>query len=69
MAEHYTRNTESCLAFCPKCGTLTKHKVSDGRRGRCMEHDAGESKKQIAASEKREREQKRAAENPPLFHE
>ena len=64
MAEHYTRGTESVLKWCNPCARLTKHQVSDGRAGRCMEHEvAGESKKQKAAREKRERE----AKSPKLF--
>lgn len=56
MTEHYTAATESVFKFCAKCGKLTKHAVSSGRIGRCMEHEAaGESKKQTAARLKRER--------------
>jgi len=64
MAEHYRRGTESVLKFCGKCGRLTKHSVTDVRVGRCMEHEiSGESKKQKAAREKREKE----AREPKLF--
>jgi hypothetical protein len=64
MPEHNTRNTESVTAWCNHCGKPTQHKVSDGRRGRCMEHEAvGASKKQEAAARKREHEEK----NPKLF--
>jgi len=40
VSEHYTRNTESALRYCDRCGRVTKHAVSDGRLGRCTEHDA-----------------------------
>jgi len=64
MTEHYTRNTESVSAWCNKCNRVTQYAVSDGRRGRCLEHAAPkETKKAIAAREKREHE----ARNPRLF--
>lgn len=64
MAEHYMRGTESVTAWCNRCNRGTQHAVSDGRRGRCLEHQTeGESKKQRAAREKRERE----AKAPRLF--
>ena len=59
MAEHYPRGTESTLKWCNRCSRITKHAVSDGRLGRCMEHEiSGESKKQKAARERREQEQR-----------
>jgi hypothetical protein len=64
MPEHNTRNTESVTCWCNRCGRPTQHAVSDGRRGRCMEHQAeGASKKQEAAARKRADE----AKNPKLF--
>ncbi len=64
MTEHYTAGTESVLAWCNKCGRATRHAVSAGRRGRCMEHEAPrETKKQQQARERRERE----AHSPRLF--
>lgn len=64
MTEHYTRNTESILKWCNRCDRLTVHAVSDGRVGRCTEHGpVGESKKQTAEREKRERE----AANPRML--
>ena len=57
MAEHYTTNTESVTRWCNACNRPTQHKVSGGRVGRCMEHDAPlESQRQRAARLKRERE-------------
>lgn len=62
--EHYTTNTESVTKWCNACNRPTQHSVSGGRVGRCMEHQAsGESKKQKAAREKREKD----ARNPKLF--
>jgi hypothetical protein len=64
MAEHYTKNTLECTAWCGKCQRDTQHRVDGGRRGPCLEHGSGgPSKKQLAAKEKRE---KRAM-NPGLF--
>lgn len=64
MSEHYTRSTESCLHWCNQCARITVHTVSGGRRGRCTEHDAPkESQRQIAARQRREREQRQ----PGLF--
>lgn len=66
MSEHFLRCTESTLKWCNACCRMTKHIVSDGRAGRCMEHESsGESKKQIKAREQREHE----AKNPSLFPE
>ena len=36
MAEHYTKNTVSASAFCPKCRRETQHRIDCGRRGPCM---------------------------------
>jgi hypothetical protein len=40
MPEHYTRNTEEATRWCNACNARTQHAVSDGRLGRCLEHDA-----------------------------
>ena len=62
--EHYTRNTESVLKWCNTCMRLTKHPVSDGRVGRCGEHESPEySKAQEKAKQKAEDE----AKQPKLF--
>lgn len=64
LAEHFVRGTESFIKWCNKCSRATKHLVSDGRAGRCMEHEPeGESKKQQQARIKREHEER----NPKLF--
>ena len=64
MPEHYRRGTESTLAWCRRCGRLTKHRVDDVKLGPCLEHEAqAETQKQKAAREKREREQR----EPRLF--
>lgn len=40
--EHYTRNTESVTAWCPRCQRMTEHRVdhspTGGRLGPCLEH-------------------------------
>lgn len=63
MTEHFTRNTlDGVLKNCNTCGRLTKHHVSDGKIGSCMEHNAPqESKRQIAARKKRERKEKQGS--------
>jgi len=64
MPEHYTKNTLECTAWCETCGRQTKHAVSDGRRGRCLEHESPQySKKQLARRERLARENR----NPTLF--
>jgi hypothetical protein len=37
-AWHYTKNTESCRVWCNKCSRITEHRVDNGRRGPCLEH-------------------------------
>lgn len=57
MTEHFTQNVESYLAFCRKCSRLTRHAVSGGRAGRCLEHEtAPETKAQAARRRKAARE-------------
>ena len=63
MSEHYTRNTESVTKHCNRCGRPTQHRVSDGRIGRCMEHEAPKLSK---AQEKRRAKAEKEARNPLL---
>lgn len=59
MTEHYTRNTESVTLWCNKCNRLTQFMVSNGRLGRCKEHEASvESKEQERKRKKKEQENK-----------
>jgi hypothetical protein len=37
MTEHFTRNTVSAAAHCPKCGKTTQHRIDDRRKGPCLE--------------------------------
>jgi hypothetical protein len=37
MSEHYTKNTESATAWCPRCGRNTEHRVDSGRKGPCID--------------------------------
>lgn len=37
MTEHYTRNTVSASAWCPKCQKRTQHRIDGVRRGPCLE--------------------------------
>lgn len=74
MTEHFTEATESVTKWCDTCLRVTEHAVSGKRLGRCKEHAAGDpasgmSKKQIAARERRAREQKEKERNPPLFED
>ena len=39
MPEHYTRNTVEATCWCNKCGKMTQHRIDDGRRGPCLEHE------------------------------
>jgi hypothetical protein len=64
MTQHYTLATESDTVWCGTCQRHTQHKVSGGRLGRCMEHQAkGESKRQAKARQQREHDRQ----NPKLF--
>lgn len=36
MTEHYTRNTVSVSAWCPKCQKQTMHRVDAGHLGPCL---------------------------------
>lgn len=36
MGQHYTRNTVSTEAWCPKCIKRTQHRVDDRRLGPCL---------------------------------
>lgn len=37
MKEHFTRRTVSVEAYCRKCGRMTWHRVSGGRKDACLE--------------------------------
>jgi hypothetical protein len=64
MPEHYTRNTESVTQWCAKCGRPTQHRVSAGRLGRCMEHEAPNFSQAQLKLQRKEEDERR---NPPLF--
>jgi hypothetical protein len=36
MTQHYTRNTVSAAAWCPKCRAQTQHRIDDRRVGPCL---------------------------------
>jgi len=56
MTQHYQRNVCGVSKWCPTCGKMTMHKVSDRRVGCCTEpHAVGMSK----AQEKREKKKKK----------
>ena len=63
MTQHYTKNTTAVLAYCPTCNRKTRHRVSDGRQGSCLEHEAKLSK----AQERRKKQQDEDAKNPRMF--
>lgn len=58
MTQHYTKNTASVFVYCKTCKRQTRHRVSDGRQGLCMEHEAGLSKEQERRRKQREEEEK-----------
>jgi hypothetical protein len=35
--QHYTRNTVSAAAWCPKCRAQTQHRIDDRRVGPCLD--------------------------------
>lgn len=56
MTEHNTRNTETVTAWCNQCSRNTDHSVSNGRRGRCIEHNSPTfTKKQLTRRAQLER--------------
>lgn len=66
MAEHYTKNTLECTAWCKRCQRMTQHRVEGGRRGPCIDprHSVQElTQAQLARKQKAERE----AQQPSLF--
>lgn len=66
MSEHYPKHFDEANAWCSVCKRSTRHCVSGGRLAHCLEHEAPlYSKAQLAAREKREREQAQ----PRLFGE
>lgn len=65
MSEHFTRGTDSCIAFCGTCMRPTKHAVSGGRRGRCTEHGPQQfTKEQLRRLEEKQERERQA---PRLF--
>lgn len=64
MPHHFQKNVTETWHFCNTCGRQTKHSVSDGRLGRCMEHNAPlYSKSQLKRREQQEKERR----EPRLF--
>ena len=63
MTQHYTKNTTAVMAYCNTCNRKTRHRVSDGRQGTCLEHEAKLSTAQEKARKKRKEEEK----NPRMF--
>lgn len=61
MSEHYPRTTESVTKWCNHCWAYTRHAVSDGRVGRCEEHDAPH------LSKKQQKDLERPPQNMDLF--
>ena len=37
MKQHYTRNTVSASAWCPRCNKFTQHRIDDARVGPCLD--------------------------------
>ena len=37
MSQHYTRNTVSAAAWCPRCRKQTQHRIDDRRIGPCLD--------------------------------
>jgi hypothetical protein len=54
MTEHYPDSTEWVIKWCNACSRHTKHSVSGGRVGHCMEHEHKESEAARKDREKRE---------------
>ncbi len=54
MPEHYTKNTIEATCWCKKCGKATQHRIDDGRRGPCLEHETPVKPKKEPLKEKQE---------------
>ena len=67
MSEHFTRNTEEATHWCNRCERFTQHAVSDGRLGRCKEHEVGNAEGLSQAQEKARADREREKQNPRLF--
>jgi hypothetical protein len=66
MAEHYTKNTLECTAWCAKCQRQTQHRVDGGRRGPCI--DPAHPVKEFSANQvKRQKKAEEEKKNPRLF--
>lgn len=66
MAEHYTKNTEECTAWCAKCQRHTQHRVDGGRRGPCI--DPAHPVQQLTQAQQRRREAaEKKRRQPDLF--
>lgn len=37
MTQHFTRNTVSASAWCPKCKKFTQHRIDGVRKGPCLD--------------------------------
>jgi len=67
MPHHFQKGIDETWEFCGKCNRQTRHIVSNGRLGRCKEHEitdsTGMTKEQQRKAKQREFERK----NPTLF--
>ena len=66
MAEHYTKNTLECTAWCARCQRMTQHRVDGGRQGPCID-PAHPKPKATKAQERRQRKAEKDRQNPRLF--
>lgn len=67
MPHHFTRDTTETYHHCNKCGKLTLHIVSDGRLGRCKEHEVGDKDGLSVAQRKRKEQREKDEREPKLF--
>ena len=65
MPEHFQRWVTETVEFCSVCGRQTRHAVSGGRIGHCLEHERSAKYSQAQLRKIRQREEERR--NPKLF--
>jgi ribosomal protein L44E len=63
MTQHFTRNTVSAAAWCPKCKKQTQHRIDGVRKGPCLDCIA----RLTLQSAQNEIERRRAARQGSLF--
>lgn len=67
MPHHFQKWVTEAEVWCNKCERITKHSVSDGRLGRCIEHSVGDKDGLSVAQRKRREQQEKEKREPKLW--